>query len=303
MANWANPTLISTYVNFVSEVKDRDLDLAKGLDPALVTATNVVSGMQRWNSANAYWEKYNGTAWSALASAYAINITGNAATATTTTNAVSATNAANIGITNDTTTSATVYPTWVTTTTGNLPAKTSNTKLSFNPGTGILTATGFSGNLTGTATVAATLASTLGVSLGGTGVNTLTGVFYGNGTAAATAATAAQLVTAIGTTAVNRATNIAAGAANQILYQSTTATTAFVTAPTITGTVLGWTGTALGWISPSNTVANNCVYENSRTISSNFTFSTDKSGMSAGPITVATGISVTIPSGGRWVIL
>ncbi len=64
-------------------------------------------------------------------------LTGNASTATS---ATSATNATNVGITDDTTTNATVYPTWVTSTTGNLPEKTSSTKLKFNPSTGALTA-------------------------------------------------------------------------------------------------------------------------------------------------------------------
>ena len=52
----------------------------------------------------------------------------------------SATNATNTAITDDTTTASTVYPTWVTSTTGNLPQKTSSTKLQFNPSTGALTA-------------------------------------------------------------------------------------------------------------------------------------------------------------------
>jgi hypothetical protein len=68
--------------------------------------------------------------------------------------ATTATNATNIGITDDTTTNATMYPVWVTTTTGNLPAKTASTKFSFNPSTGTLSATVFSGagtSLTGTA--------------------------------------------------------------------------------------------------------------------------------------------------------
>ena len=34
MANWNNPTVTSNYSTFVTEVKDRDLDCAKGLDPA-----------------------------------------------------------------------------------------------------------------------------------------------------------------------------------------------------------------------------------------------------------------------------
>ena len=80
-----------------------------------------------------------------------LSIGGTAATATT---ATTATNATNIGITDDTTTATSVYPVWVTTTTGNLPAKTASTKLSFVPSTGVLSATTFSGagtSLTGTA--------------------------------------------------------------------------------------------------------------------------------------------------------
>lgn len=54
-------------------------------------------------------------------------------------------------ITDDTTTNATMYPTWVTASTGNLPQKVSSSKMTFNPSSGTLTATTFSGALTGTA--------------------------------------------------------------------------------------------------------------------------------------------------------
>ena len=56
--------------------------------------------------------------------------------------ATTATNATNTAITEDTTTAVSVYPTWVTANTGNLPQKTTSTKLSFIPSTGVLTATG-----------------------------------------------------------------------------------------------------------------------------------------------------------------
>jgi len=49
-----------------------------------------------------------------------------------------ATNATNTGITDDTTTAAVMYPTWVTSTTGNLPQKVSSSKLTWTPSTGIL---------------------------------------------------------------------------------------------------------------------------------------------------------------------
>jgi len=54
----------------------------------------------------------------------------------------SATDATNTAITDDTSTNATVYPTWVTANTGNLPQKVTSTKLFFNPSTGALTSTG-----------------------------------------------------------------------------------------------------------------------------------------------------------------
>lgn len=66
----------------------------------------------------------------------------NAATAGT---ATTATNATNVAITEDTSTNATMFPTWVTANTGNLPAKTTSTKLTFNPSTGNLAATTFNG--------------------------------------------------------------------------------------------------------------------------------------------------------------
>ena len=68
-----------------------------------------------------------------------VNIDGSAGSATT---AGTATNATNVAITDDTTTAADMYLSWVTTTTGNLPIKVSSTKLKFNPSTGVLTATG-----------------------------------------------------------------------------------------------------------------------------------------------------------------
>ena len=60
--------------------------------------------------------------------------------ATTATSATSATNTTNVGVTDNTSTNATYYPTFVSTTTGNLPITVSSTKLKFNPSTGALTA-------------------------------------------------------------------------------------------------------------------------------------------------------------------
>jgi hypothetical protein len=47
------------------------------------------------------------------------------------------------------------------------------------------------------------------------------------------------------------ATSVAGGAANKVLYQSASDTTAFVDAPVSAGTYLGWNGSAFAWSTPS----------------------------------------------------
>jgi hypothetical protein len=44
-------------------------------------------------------------------------------------------------------------------------------------------------------------------------------------------------------------------------------------------------------------------YENSQTVTTNYTLTTSKNAMSAGPITVNSGATVTIPSGQSWSIV
>jgi hypothetical protein len=76
---------------------------------------------------------------------------------------LTALNAATSVITDNTTSNTTVYPAWTIGASYNSLASISSTKLSFNPSTGILSATGFSGGLTGnasTATSSATLTTT-----------------------------------------------------------------------------------------------------------------------------------------------
>jgi len=73
------------------------------------------------------------------------DVTGNASSAT------NSTNASNTDITDDLSTNAVHYPTFVSATTGNLPHKTSSNNLSYTPQTGELKAVRFLGNLTGNA--------------------------------------------------------------------------------------------------------------------------------------------------------
>jgi hypothetical protein len=70
MANHNLPTVTSNYVDVLSELDGRLDDIAKGLDPANTTATNVPTNSIRWSSASNKWEKWNGSAWADLSSAY-----------------------------------------------------------------------------------------------------------------------------------------------------------------------------------------------------------------------------------------
>jgi hypothetical protein len=49
-------------------------------------------------------------------------------------------------------------------------------------------------------------------------------------------------------------------------------------------------------------VAGNGIFVNSQTVSTNYTIATGQSGISAGPITVSSGVAVTVSSGSRWVV-
>jgi len=71
MANWSNPQLTSTYTDFVTEVKDRDIDLAKQFDGQ--TVSNLTTGTIRWDSSANRWKKWtSGNAWGELATTYAL---------------------------------------------------------------------------------------------------------------------------------------------------------------------------------------------------------------------------------------
>ena len=45
------------------------------------------------------------------------------------------------------------------------------------------------------------------------------------------------------------------------------------------------------------------IYVNSKTIGANYTIPSGSSGMSTGPITISSGVTVTVSSGSKWVVL
>jgi hypothetical protein len=58
-----------------------------------------------------------------------------------------------------------------------------------------------------------------------------------------------------------------------------------------------------GELTSEHFVAGNGIFVNSLTIDTSYTIAAGTSGMSAGPITVASGITVTVSSGSRWVVV
>jgi len=57
------------------------------------------------------------------------------------------------------------------------------------------------------------------------------------------------------------------------------------------------------WGGISGAQANGVIYENNLTITANYTLTTNKNGFSVGPITISGGVTVTIPSGQRWLVM
>jgi hypothetical protein len=95
---------------------------------------------------------------------------------------------------------------------------------------------------------------------------------------------------------------------NYVAFQSPGVVSANVTwtlpsADGTSGQALSTNGSGtLSWSNVSSTVANGCIYLNNLTISSNYTIATSQGAHSVGPITVASGVTLTVSSGSRYVV-
>lgn len=297
---------------------------------------------------------------------WAINISGNAATATTATSATSATTATTatnlagggagyvpyqsgsgatsfvasgtigyvltsngtsaptwqaaaggISFTDDTTTNSTQYPLFSTATSGSASTiYTSSTKYQYNPSTGILTATGFSGSGASlTALNASNIsAGTLGVAYGGLGITTTPSNGYipiGNGTNY----TAAAITAGTGITVTNGAGSItiaASGSGATISDDTTTNGTRYVNFTAATSGSLSTIYTSstklnynpsTGEMAAPELNASNGLIVNNATVSASYTVASGNNAFSVGPMTVNSGVSVTVSSGQRWVVI
>jgi hypothetical protein len=65
--------------------------------------------------------------------------------------------------------------------------------------------------------------------------------------------------------------------------------------------LLSWNGSDYEWTQAG--AINDVFYENSTTVSADYTITSGKNAVSAGPITIASGVTVTVPSGSRWAVV
>lgn len=333
MADHSKPTITSTYSNFVNELDARFDDLAVGLDPAVTSATNVPTNATRWNSASSKWQKYNGTTWADLSSLYSINISGNAATVTngvvtsgSYANPSWITSLAGSKITGDIAGNAGSATKLATARningvsfdgTAAISVNLNNSATFDNSGAGATSGSTFNGGAASTisyntigapSTTGTNASGTWGINVAGYSTRMLTTGWdveevsgelrfkdlAGNTKVSFNATTGA---TFFGTGAINVPVGTEAqrptGAAGKIRFNSTV------------NRYEGHNGTLWSSIGGGATGggADEIFIENGQTINSNYTVPSGKNAMSTGPITVVSGVTVTISSGSRWVVL
>jgi hypothetical protein len=177
--------------------------------------------------------------------------------------------------------------------------------------------TSLSGLTPSTATTGAvTLAGTLGVSSGGTGQTTYTDgqLLIGNSTgntltkASLTAGTGISITPGSGSISI--ASTVTSGIT--IVNDTTSATPRFVMfddSNTGTVTTVNVSSTQLtflpstGLLSAPELAASNGIVLNSKTVNTSYSIPAGYNATATGPITIASGAAVTLPTGSRWVIL
>lgn len=236
-----------------------------------------------------------------------------------------------ITISDDTTTNATRYPLFADQTTGSASTEyVSSTKYQFNPSTGVLTATSFTGagtGLTGTAAslsiggnAATATSATTATNLAGGAAGSLPYQASSGSTTLLAAGSNGQILTlaagvpswaAAPVTGITITDDTTTNATRYLTF--TSATTGSITGENVastklqfnpsTGTLSSTNFTATGTVTGALVNATNGIVINSLTVAASYSIPSGSSAMSAGPITIASGQSVTVASGSRWVVL
>lgn len=187
-----------------------------------------------------------------------------------------------------------------------------------NLSAGTVPAARVSGSYTGITGVGTVTAGTwqgnaIGVAYGGTGATSLTAdnVILGNGTntvKVVAPGTANNVLTSNGTSWVSQAVSTGVTITNDTSTNATyypvftTATSGTISAANVSSTELTFNpGTNV--LTAPNMQASNGIFANNRTVNLSYSIPSGYSAVSTGPVTLANGVSVTVPSGGKWVVL
>lgn len=232
-----------------------------------------------------------------------------------------------VTLTDDTTTNATYYPVFATAATGAMTGKASSTKLSFNPSTGVLFATGMTTTTPASTDNSTNVATTAFVQLLEDGLQTAkasatTTTIGTAGSGETVHITGTTSITSLGvsvtgvvrnvifdgilTLTYNATSLILPGAVNKTTAAGDTAT--FVCENGASGywrclDYSPFTITTGGSSVPVGPGTDKVFYENDNTINTSYTLTANKNMVSAGPITVAAAAIVTIPSTTSWTIV
>ncbi len=236
-----------------------------------------------------------------------------------------------ITISDDTTTNATRYPLFADATTGAASTEyVSSTKYQFNPSTGVLTSTSFTGagtGLTGTASslsiggnAATATSATTATNLAGGATGSLPYQASTGSTTLLAAGSNGQILTlaagvpswaAAPSTGITITDDTTTNATRYLTF--TSATSGSITGENVSSTKLQYnpsTGllnttsvTASATVTGALVSATNGIVINSQTVSASYSIPSGSSAMSAGPVSIASGQTVTIASGSRWVVL
>lgn len=158
----------------------------------------------------------------------------------------------------------------------------------------------------GAATGVVSVAGTLAIANGGTGQTTATTAF--NALAPSQTSNTGKYLTTDGTNASWATVNSGASISNDTsttsnLYPLFAAATSGTPTTLYTSNAKYLYKPSTGDLSASQVVASNGLLLNNATVSTSYTVASGNNAMSVGPMTIASGQSVTVSSGQRWVIL
>jgi hypothetical protein len=285
--------------------------LSVGSASTATTATNLAGGGAGYIP---YQSAAGATAFLAAGSIGQV-LTSNGTSAPTWTNA-----SGGVSITDDTTSISARYPLFASVTSGSITTEyVSSTKLQYLPSTGVLTATGFAGagtGLTGTASslsiggnaATATSATTATNIAGGTNLQ----IPYNTG-AGATSFIAAPTITST-YLQYNGTSFVWASAGSAITITDDTTTNA-VRYPLFANATSGTISTeyvsstkykynpSTGELTAPEHISSNGIMVNSTTVSASYTIASGTNGFSVGPLTINSGVVLTVASGQRHVII